>query len=61
MNGALSKGAREKKGEPSGGTEVVQRALVKVSKLEKCWDWAREAKKKKHSRFFTCLRREVKN
>lgn len=38
MNGALSKGAGEKKGEPSRGIGLVQGALVKISQLEKGWE-----------------------
>lgn len=61
MNGALSKGAREKKEEPSRGTRLVQGALVKTSKLEKGWEEAREGKKEKRSNFFTYLGRRVKD
>lgn len=57
MNGALSKGAWEKKGGPSRGTGPVQGALVKVSNVEKGWVGAKEGKKKKHSSFFTYLGR----
>lgn len=35
MNGALSKGAGEKKGEQSREIGLVQGVLVKISKLEK--------------------------
>lgn len=38
MNGALSKGTGEKKGEQSREIGLVHGALVKVTKLQKGWE-----------------------
>lgn len=51
MNGALSKGGCEKKGEPSRGIGLVQGALIKVSKLGKVWKGVRGRQKEKHGKF----------
>lgn len=61
MNGALSKGAWEKKGEPSRGRGLVHGALIKVSELEKVWERAGEGKKRTRGSFFTHLARQVKD
>lgn len=61
MNGALSKGAGEKKGEQSREIGLVQGVPVKISKLEKGWAGAREGRKGKQSNSFTYLGRQVKD
>lgn len=61
MNGALSKGTGEKKGEQSRETGLVQDVLVKVTKLQKGWEGRGEGKKEEQSNFFTYLGRQVKD
>lgn len=56
MNGALSKGAWEKKGEPLRGIGLVQGALIKVSKPEKVWEGGRGRQKEKAPWFLHLFR-----
>lgn len=61
MNGALSKVAGEKKGEQSRETGLVQGILLKISKLKRGWEGAREGKKGKQSNSFNYLGRQGKD